>query len=292
MHKAVLFLSLFAVAFAGASGTTPSAEHGGETPPRRDAGDYYEAGDGRMPRPLSELPEQDMDASRTGRPEDARLASAGIPAGKGGRESKRRNDRAFPAFRERAEVEASFPEDEGPAHSEPLSRADPDPAEQALESAPAPFAPPPPAQPEMPTPSGVEDYRLRLEERLLERYNNLPDFAGRVGLVQVLLSRPVETSIDGRFLRAEFDQLVYDIWGKRLPALEAEYFVVTFGAGGAQQVRSEPSVRVGLDLKGAYSEMAPPISRPLESIDPDEAFSGEPKVEMPPWWRPEFPELY
>lgn len=194
-------------------------------------------------------------------------------------------------------VTAPMPDSAIKPASEPVPEPEPQPESlPAVQAAPSSVQPgfdpycEPPA--EYPSPEGVENYRARLEERLLERYNSLPDYAGRVGLVRVALSRQLETSIDGKFIRAEFDQLVYDIWGKRLPALEEEYFVVVFGEGGAQRVRSEPSVRVGLDLRGSYSEMAPPIAKPLEKVDPDEAFASPPSVKMPSWWRPEFPELY
>lgn len=141
-----------------------------------------------------------------------------------------------------------------------------------------------------PTPEAVEDYRTRLEGRLLERYNNTPEHGGKVAMVRVILSKPLETSIDGSMIRAEFDQLVYDHWGKRLPDLEKEYFVVTFGSGGVQQVRSDPSIRVGLDMEKTYSEKAPLAADPFKNIDDAEAFSPTPKAKMPDWWRPEFPE--
>ncbi len=107
-------------------------------------------------------------------------------------------------------------------------------------------------QPESPTPEAVEQYRIKLENRLLERYNNLPESAGKVGKVVVVLSRPLEVSIDGKLIKAEFDQLVYDIWGKRMPALEKEYYVVTFGSYGVEQVRSDPSIRIGLDMEKTF----------------------------------------
>ncbi len=146
-----------------------------------------------------------------------------------------------------------------------------------------------------PTPAEVENYRRRLEFRLLERYNNLPQHAGNVGKVTVLLSKPLQPSLDGTRLRAEFDQLVYDPWGKRIPALEKEYFVVTFGSGGARQVRSDPSVRVGLNYERTYSEPGPAsdIGEKIRRIPSDHAFRAaarpeEPAVRMPDWWRPEF----
>lgn len=146
----------------------------------------------------------------------------------------------------------------------------------------------PPAVP--PTPQAVEAYRIKLENRMLERYNNMPDFAGKVALVQVVLSRPIEISLDGSLIRAEFDQLVYDNWGKRLPALEKEYYAVTFGSGGAARVRSEPSVRIGLDLEKTYSEKTPLAADPFRAVPEADAFRPAKQAKMPDWWRPEFPE--
>jgi hypothetical protein len=146
-----------------------------------------------------------------------------------------------------------------------------------------------------PTPAEVENYRRRLEFRLLERYNNLPEYAGEVGKVSVVLSKPLQPSLDGTRLRAEFDQIVYDTWGKRIPALEKEYYVVTFGSGGARQVRSDPSIRVGLNLERSYSEPGPDsdIEAKIRTLPSDHAFRTAPspeapKAKMPDWWRPEF----
>ncbi|MCD8138345.1 MAG: hypothetical protein LUE17_00955 [Planctomycetaceae bacterium] len=142
-----------------------------------------------------------------------------------------------------------------------------------------------------PTRREVEDYRRRLQDRLLERYNNLPRFAGKVGKVSVVLSKPLDESLDGSLIRAEFDQLVYDPWGKRIPELEQEYFVVTFGAGGPRQVRSDPSIRVGLDLEKTYSEQAPLPADPFRNVPERRVFHLTPTAAMPDWWRPDFPEL-
>lgn len=147
------------------------------------------------------------------------------------------------------------------------------------------ISPPPPTREE------VEIYRKRLELRLLERYNNLPDHAGNVAKVSVILSKPLEEALDGSRIRAEFDQLVYDPWGKRIPELEKEYYVVVFGSGGAQQVRSDPSIRIGLDLEKTYSERAPLAADPFRNVSESAAFRPAPQVKMPEWWRPDFPEL-
>lgn len=146
-----------------------------------------------------------------------------------------------------------------------------------------------------PTRQEVEDYRQRLETRLLERYNNMPEYTGQVGRVTVMLSKPLQESLDGDMIRAEFDQMVLDPWGKRIPALEKEYYVVTFGSGGARQVRSDPSIRVGLDLEKTYSERVPLNADPFARTGESRAFSPAPSREaqtkMPDWWRPDFPEL-
>lgn len=147
------------------------------------------------------------------------------------------------------------------------------------------------AAPLPPTPESIEAYRRKLEERLLERYNNLPASAGKVAKVSVVATKPLEVSLDGSLIRAEFDQLVYDVWGKRMPALEKEYFVVTFGTGGVAQVRSDPSIRVGLDLEKTYSERTPLAADPFRHVEDYDAFADEPKAAMPGWWRPEYPEL-
>ncbi len=146
-----------------------------------------------------------------------------------------------------------------------------------------------------PSPAEVESYRRRLEFRLLERYNNLPEHAGEVGKVSVVLSKPLQPSLDGTRLRAEFDQLVYDPWGRRIPSLEKEYYVVTFSAGGVRQVRSDPSIRVGLNHERTYSEPGPDsdIAERIRTLPSDHAFRAAPRAEvpavkMPDWWRPEF----
>ena len=159
-----------------------------------------------------------------------------------------------------------------------------------ISGADAPAATEPPPQ-EPPTPEAVENYRIKLEQRLLERYNNLPAHAGKVYQVRIVAAKPPEASLDGRFIRAEFDQLVYDIWGRRIPALEQEYYVVTFGAGGVEQVRSDPSIRVGLDMEKTYSERSPLAADPFRNVQEYEAFKDDPKTGMPGWWRPDFPEL-
>lgn len=164
----------------------------------------------------------------------------------------------------------------------------PDPAfvtRDGAASPPSPYVAGEPPAP--PTRQEVEDYRIRLENRLLERYNNIPEHAGNVAKVTVVLSKPLQEALDGSRIRAEFDQLVYDPWGKRIPELEKEYYVVVFGSGGAQQVRSDPSIRVGLDLEKTYSERAPLAADPFRNVQESDAFHPASETPMPDWWRPE-----
>jgi len=180
---------------------------------------------------------------------------------------------------------------ENPSHPVETPAPAPAPAPRQSMDIPIYTVAPEPEPMSLPTPEGVEKYRAKLEDRLLERYNNLPEFSGRIARVQVILSRPPEVSMDGTLIRAEFDQLVYDNWGKRVPELEKEYYAVTFGMGGVQQVRSDPSIRIGLDMEKAWSEKAPLVSDPFRNVETREAFRPAPNAKMPSWWRPEFPEL-
>ena len=182
---------------------------------------------------------------------------------------------------------AAAGDDGGGGPQNPVSPTADGPARQA--------APEPP-----PTPEEVEQYRLRLERSLLDKYANHQDYAGRVAWVAVILSKPPVASVDGKFIKVEFDQLVYDNWGGRIPELEKEYFVVTFGSGGAEQVRSDPSVRIDKETLAAYARIEPPSAPPLSRIPGDEAFGSKPHIappvtihrpDMPAWWRPEFPGL-
>lgn len=171
-------------------------------------------------------------------------------------------------------------------------------APETVETVEAEMAALPEVEPEPslpPAPEEVESYRRRLEQRLLERYNNLPEHSGEVAKVMVVLSKPLQPSLDGTRLRAEFDQLVFDTWGKRIPSLEKEYYVVTFGSGGVRQVRSDPSIRVGLNLERTYSEPGPDsdIGEKIRRLPSDHAFRAAPAADaavakMPDWWRPEF----
>ncbi len=191
---------------------------------------------------------------------------------------------------------AASPADQGKVESKDTSRLENGGAAKTGQTAATQSVPPDPAAPgappshpaEPPTRAEIEAYRSKLEQRLLERYNNLPDHAGQVAKVTVVLAKPLEVSLDGTLIRAEFDQLVYDPWGKRISALEQEYFAVTFGSGGPRQIRSEPSIRVGLDQEAVYSEHAPLPADPFKIAPKDAAFQSNPQIKMPNWWRPEF----
>ncbi|MCX7934915.1 MAG: hypothetical protein N3A66_06610 [Planctomycetota bacterium] len=107
----------------------------------------------------------------------------------------------------------------------------------------------------------VETYRRLLAQRLLEKYNNLPDYAGQISQVELFVAQPPLRSVDGKEMRVEYDQIVRDKWGRRVPALEKEYFIVTFGPGAVRQVPVEPSLQIGLKQEeGLYSEQIPVTS--------------------------------
>lgn len=97
-------------------------------------------------------------------------------------------------------------------------------------------------------------YQKALEERLLARYNNHPTYGGRVAAVRLRQARPPRRSVDGKEIQVEFTQLVYDRWGERIPDLEREYYVITFGHGVPRFVRTDPTITVGMHLEGGFSE--------------------------------------
>ncbi len=99
----------------------------------------------------------------------------------------------------------------------------------------------------------VEIYARELEAKLHGRYNNHPDYVGKVGLVQLTLASEPKVALDGQEIQVELSQIVYDKWGERIPELEKEYYVVTFGHGAPTRMRTRPSVEVGLHNEGGYS---------------------------------------
>jgi hypothetical protein len=106
-------------------------------------------------------------------------------------------------------------------------------------------------------PDNVRAYMIQLEDRLAQRYNNIPEYAGKVSRVHLVIPSAPKVSVDGRELNYEFDQLVFDKWGERIPTLEKEYFLVTFGDGFPRLVRTDPTIRLGMELAGGYSESMP-----------------------------------
>lgn len=103
-------------------------------------------------------------------------------------------------------------------------------------------------------PTNIDLYARELEARLHRRYNNTPRYAGRVAVVNLVESRPRKTSVDGLETQVEWSQIVVDKWGKRIPELEEEYYVVTFGDGLPRRQTTRPSLTVGMHTEGGFSE--------------------------------------
>lgn len=123
---------------------------------------------------------------------------------------------------------------------------------------------------EIPAPelANVNRYARALEQKLLRRYNNTPAFAGQVAKVQLLPMQEPEVSLDGRKLRMEWSQVVFDIWGKRLGELEKEYYIVTFGDGKPMMQRTRPTITVGLNNESGYSEFSQVRGGILSQVQP------------------------
>lgn len=115
---------------------------------------------------------------------------------------------------------------------------------------------PPPATLEVPAPelTNINLYAAALEEKLQRRYNNTPKFSGKVAKVQLIPVGEPKVSLDGQKMRIEWSQIVFDIWGERITELEKEYYAVTFGDGKPLMQRTRPSITVGLNNEGGYSE--------------------------------------
>lgn len=116
--------------------------------------------------------------------------------------------------------------------------------------------PAPAVQVPAPELENVNRYAQALQEKLLRRYNNTPPYAGNVAKVQLLPTQDPEVSMDGRKLRMEWSQVVFDSWGKRIPDLEKEYYIVTFGDGKPLMQRTRPTITVGLNNESGYSEFS------------------------------------
>lgn len=103
----------------------------------------------------------------------------------------------------------------------------------------------------------IDAYRRQLEARLLQKYNNMQDYAGVISRVELQLTHPPLQSCDRSEVKVEFCQLVYDKWNRRVPPLEKEYFIITFGSGTPRTVRTDPTVTFGLKTDGEFSEKTP-----------------------------------
>lgn len=123
---------------------------------------------------------------------------------------------------------------------------------------------------EVPAPelTNVNRYAQALQEKLLRRYNNTPAYAAKVAKVQLMPMHDPEVSLDGRKLRMEWSQVVFDIWGKRIPELEKEYYVVTFGDGKPLMQRTRPTITVGLNNESGYSEYSAVRGGILSTVKP------------------------
>ena len=102
----------------------------------------------------------------------------------------------------------------------------------------------------------INRYAAALEENLLQRYNNTPGFAGKVAKVRLLADSEPEFSMDRKKIKMEWSQVVFDSWGKRIPELEEEYYVVVFGDGKPLMQRTRPSITIGLNNESGYSEFS------------------------------------
>lgn len=105
--------------------------------------------------------------------------------------------------------------------------------------------------------TNVNRYARALEEKLLQRYNNTPQHAGNVAKVQLLPVGEPKISLDGKKMRVEWSQIVFDLWGERIGDLEKEFYVVTFGDGKPLLQRTRPTITVGMNNEGGYSEYSP-----------------------------------
>jgi len=113
-----------------------------------------------------------------------------------------------------------------------------------------------PEEPREPSPAAknIMLYRQELEERLKQRYENMSAYHGKIGRVDLIMSRLPRTSLDKSQIEIEFSQRVLNKWGDRIPELEEEYFVITFGDGIPKVKSSKPSIDIGMKHEGGYGE--------------------------------------
>lgn len=138
---------------------------------------------------------------------------------------------------------------------------------QAFRDRPSPGQPAPALEIPGPELTNVNLYARKLEKKLHRRYNNTPKYAGNIAKVQLVPVGEPEVSLDGRKMRMEWSQVVFDSWGKRVPDLEKEYYVVTFGDGRPLTTRTRPSITVGLNNESGYSEFAPVRGGALSGVE-------------------------
>ncbi len=77
-----------------------------------------------------------------------------------------------------------------------------------------------------PTFENLEMEKETIQADLLDKYNNWLASAGQIGRVEMVLSKPVRYARDGSWVKGEFNQIVHDIYGRRLPDYETEYYVI------------------------------------------------------------------
>ncbi len=105
----------------------------------------------------------------------------------------------------------------------------------------------------------IKIYKERLEHRLLYQYKNHPLYGKKVAKVVLDVVKDIKSDTNNQYRKVEFSQLVYDIWGDRIPTLEKEFFVVTFGPPSQQKISmpGKEKISVGLQTRGSYSEYTP-----------------------------------
>ncbi|GHS92343.1 hypothetical protein FACS1894139_06320 [Planctomycetales bacterium] len=169
------------------------------------------------------------------------------------------SDAQYPFGAPPAEVAEVPPEDVviniGAKHDAPVAAIKTLPATPAANGARRTFTGEPQVVP-APELANINRYARALEDKLLRRYNNTPTFAGKIGKVQVLPVGEPKTSLDGQKIKIEWSQVVFDIWGERIPELEKEFYVVTFGDGKPAMQRTRPTITAGLNNEGGYSEFS------------------------------------
>ncbi|MHC4886810.1 MAG: hypothetical protein ACYTGH_17170, partial [Planctomycetota bacterium] len=116
---------------------------------------------------------------------------------------------------------------------------------------------------------GMEEYQARLEAKLLRQHRNHPVHGKKVYRVELEVTKDIQIDVEGRQHKVEWAQLIYDHWGNRIPELEKEFFVVTFGsprdgAGPNGRIHNvKPSISVGMNAAGLSGEHRPVTALPV-----------------------------